>query len=70
VTGGDLVRVVSPGGAFEAIVEIDDRMRDDVVMCWEGHPPPNGPNAVTAEIRSNLGNNASYNQVRVKLERV
>ncbi|MCL5292776.1 MAG: molybdopterin-dependent oxidoreductase [Actinobacteria bacterium] len=67
---GDLAKVSSRSGSFRAVVKLDERVRDDTIACLQGRPLPDGPNASTAQIISNIGENACYYQTRVKLERL
>ncbi|MHB0975619.1 MAG: molybdopterin-containing oxidoreductase family protein [Candidatus Aquicultorales bacterium] len=66
---GDIV-VSSAVGSFLAKLSVDEGVRDDVAACRQGFPLPDGANAATAEIVSNIGKNACYYQTRVRIEKM
>jgi anaerobic selenocysteine-containing dehydrogenase len=73
IADGDLVRVSSPRGAFEAPARLDDGVRRGVVVSTKGHAPtePGGAtvNAAVSDASSD-GGGATFHDNRVEVERL
>ncbi|MBG0826514.1 molybdopterin oxidoreductase family protein [Planomonospora sp. ID67723] len=75
LTGGQRARVFNAGGAFEAEVEVSERVRPGVVAAPKGHWPKLSPggagvNAVVEERDADLGRGAVYHDNLVEIEPV
>jgi anaerobic selenocysteine-containing dehydrogenase len=70
LTDGDLVRVTSPRGAFEAPLRVDDAVRRGVAVSTKGHAPglPGGAtvNATVSDAGSD-GGGATFHDNRVEV---
>ena len=64
---GDSVRAVSPYGAAEFTVKIDENLREDCVKIYSGTP---GVNYLTPDELSLEGESAIYQETRVVLEAI
>ena len=64
---GDVIRVSSQYGEFMGEVKINNRLRDDCVLIYNGTP---GVNKLTPDMLSLEGDGACFGEVKVQIERI
>jgi len=62
---GQRLRIVSPNGVLELDAIHDERLRPDVVLIYSG---TSGVNRLTSSALSYMGENAAYQENKVKVE--